>query len=278
MKISAHTLVKNEDQFIWFSVMSVIDYVDKYFIWDTGSTDNTLTVIEEIIKIPKYKSKVEIRKINAGSIFEEDKVRQQMLDVDNSDWFLVVDGDEIWWDESIKKVIDLIQKDGKDIESIVVPTINLVGDIYHYQEADAGNYNLAGRRGHLNLRAVNRNIPGLHSIKPHGLWGYVDENETLIQDRNKEKVIFVDAPYLHATHIVRSSSDDNIYKRGMKLKHELGISFPLDFYYPEVFFKSRPETISSPWKVMDFSFKFRSFFETPLRQIKRRILTAKVGY
>lgn len=278
MKISAHTLVKNEDRFIWFSVMSVIEYVDEYLIWDTGSTDNTIKIIEELLKIPEYKNKIKFRQVNIGEIFEEDKVRQQMLDETKTDWFLVVDGDEIWWDKSIKQIVNLINEKGNEIESIVNPTINLIGDIYHYQEEKAGNYNLAGRRGHYNLRAVNRNIPGLASIKPHGLWGYVDENGTLIQDRNKEKIAYIDVPYLHATFLNRSSSTEEVYKRGWKRKHELGISFPLDFYYPEVFFMTRPEIVDSPWEVMDMNFKLRAFFETPLRKIKRRLFRAKVGY
>ena len=47
-KIWAHTLVKNEERFIWFSVMSVIVNVDKVLIWDTGSTDDTVKIIQKI--------------------------------------------------------------------------------------------------------------------------------------------------------------------------------------------------------------------------------------
>ena len=51
MKVWAHTLVKNEERYIWYAVMSVIDWVDKILIWDTGSTDKTVEIIKEIEKV-----------------------------------------------------------------------------------------------------------------------------------------------------------------------------------------------------------------------------------
>ena len=48
--IWANTIVHNEENFIWFAIMSVIDWVDKMLVWDTGSTDKTVEIIEEIIK------------------------------------------------------------------------------------------------------------------------------------------------------------------------------------------------------------------------------------
>ena len=53
-KVWANTIIKNEDRYIWFSVMSVINYVEKLLIWDTGSTDRTVDIIKLIItKYPK---------------------------------------------------------------------------------------------------------------------------------------------------------------------------------------------------------------------------------
>lgn len=280
MKVSAHCLVKNEDRFIWYSIMSVINYVDVVRIWDTGSTDNTLEVIEEIQKRYAGVNKIIVNKFNLSN-FHEGEVRQQMLDSEDADWFLVLDADEIWWDDSIKLVAETIRKQNNNIESIVVPTVNLVGDIFHYQEKEAGRYNLAGKKGHFNLRAINRSIPGLSSSGEHGLWGWVDNEGVMIQNRDVTKTLFVDAPYLHATHLERSGKKDGdktVYKRAKKLKYELGNNFPLDYYYPEVFFRSRPQIVSPVWKTMSCGYTLRAFFETPLRKINRRIMPAKIGY
>jgi len=278
-RIWAHTLVKNEERFIWFSVMSIIEHVDKVLIWDTGSTDNTVKIIQEIKR--KYPNKIIFNEVGEIDIDRFTKVRQEMLNETNSDWFLMVDGDEIWWEESIRKIIDLIKKSGNNIESIVVPTYNLVGDMYHYQEKEAGRYKLAGKFGHYNLRAINRNIPGLKSAKPHGTWGWTDGNDKMIQDRSVKKVKFVDAPYVHATFLQRSVNaelDKNVPKRARTLKCELGDSFPLDFYYPEVFFESRPNLVLSPWRKMNKRYFAKAVTQTPLKKVKRRLIHGKVGY
>lgn len=274
-KISAHVLVKNEARFVWYSIMSVLPHVDKLIIYDTGSTDGTLKLIETIVKKP----------VISKEDFDEQNIRQQMLDEDDSDWFIVVDGDEIWWDESIKKLTNLIHKKGDDLESIIVPTILPVGDIFHYQETKASGYefdtNKGLKVGHYALRAINRKIPGLSSMKPHGQWGWTDEEGKMIQDRDQKKREFVDAPYLHVTHLQRAGNrlkDSDVFKRLGKLKYELGTPFPSDFYYPEVFFREKPDYIISPWRGMSKEFKFRAFFETPLRKIRRRLIPRNVGY
>ena len=278
VKIWAQTLVKNEEKWLWYSVISIINHVDKIFLWDTGSTDGTLKIIEELKK--KYPGKIDFRQYGEVTSETFTKARQEMLEATDSDWFIVVDADEVWWEDSIKKVLDAIQEEGDKLESIVVPTVNLVGDIYHQQPSSTGKYKIAGRTGHYNLRAINRKIPGLQALGPHGKMGWADGEGKMIQDRDSEKVKFVDAPYLHATNLKRAGlgKDADVIKRKKKLKYELGKSFPKDFYYPETFFCGHPDFVESPWQVMDLPFKFRAFFETPLKVIKRKILPNKIGY
>lgn len=274
MTIWAQTLVKNEARWLWYSVSSVINHVDKLLLWDTGSTDGSTEIEKELEK--KYSGKIILKQRNQKTADDFTLVRQEMLDETKSDWFIVLDGDEIWWEESIRILLSEVGKSGKNLESIVVPTINLVGDIFHYQEKAAGKYRFGDKVGHYNLRAINRNIPGLHSQGAHGVWGWADGEGKMIQDRKTYKII--DAPYIHATNLRRSPVDTDVIKRGKKFRFELGENFTKDFYYPEVFFRDRPEKIPSPWGVMSKSFKFRAFFETPLRKIKRRIFLGRVGY
>lgn len=279
MKIWVHTLVKNEARFVWFSVMSVIDHVDKILLWDTESTDGTKEILKKIKEL--YPDKVDLKFLESVTLEEFTRVRQQMLDKTESDWFIVVDGDEIWWEESIQNVVETIAKEGNKLESIVVPNYMLAGDMYHYQEEKAGQYQLAGKKGHYNIRAINKKIPGLCSKGKHGVWGWADRKGRMIQDRDKSKIKFVDAPYLHTSFLPRAGEFDkekDVPKRQKKLKYEIGHSFPVDFYYPEVLFRKKLLAVPSSWKTMDNKYFTRALVETPLRKIKRRVFPAKVGY
>lgn len=263
-KIWAHTIVYNEENFIWFAIMSVVDYVDKVLVWDSGSTDKTVEIINEIRKIKG--DKIEFKEVGSVDKFQFTKMRQSMLNASICDWILVLDGDEIWWEDSIKRVVDEIHKKGTKIEGIVVPMVVPVGDIYHFQEEKAGCYHLLGRMGHLNLRAISKKIPGLHVDWPYGGESYLDENNKLVQER--EKVIFLDTPYLHVTHLKRSSSKSKAHK----FKHEIGERFPVDFKFPEVLYNPYPKIVPSPWVKITGGEFIKSYLLTPLRKIKRRIL------
>ncbi|KKP46095.1 MAG: Glycosyl transferase family 2, partial [Microgenomates group bacterium GW2011_GWC1_33_28] len=231
MKISGHTLFKNEEKWLWFAVSSVINYVDKLLLWDTGSTDNSWKIAQELKEL--YPDKISLRQYGEVTTETFSKARQEMLDETDSEWFLVVDGDEIWWEESIAKVTASIKKGlANKSESVVVPTINLIGDIFHFQEKEAGRYRFGKLFGHYNLRAVKKDIPGLHSEGVHGIWGWADENNNQIQNRNTFN--FIETPYLHTTFLPRGESreaDLKVPKRGKKLKYELGETLPLDYYF-----------------------------------------------
>lgn len=275
-----HTLVKNEERYLWFAVESVINYLDKLLLWDTGSTDKT----KDIIKLLKRKHKVKIETRFLGEVTPDEftKVRQEMLKLTKSDWFVIIDGDEVWWDNRIKELTDFIRQSNNKYESVVNGYYNIVGDIFHYQEEAAGMYVIDDARGHINIRAVNRNITGLHFSKPHGQQGLYDGSGVLIQERNiDERYHIKEKAYLHFTNVVRSSSragDSKVPKRKIKLKYELGNSFTRDFYYPEVFFRERPDIIPSPWMKYGGKLFFRSLVETPLRKFKRRIFRSPIGY
>ena len=263
MKIWANTVVHNEENFIWFAIMSVVDYVDKVLVYDTGSTDQTVSIINGIKRIKK--DKIIFKELGEVNAEEFPKIRQQMLDESNCDWMLVLDGDEIWWDSSIKNLIKKINTDGNDIDGIVVPMIVPVGDIYHLQAEEAGKYELLGKRGHFNLRAINKKIPGLHADFPYGRESYLDQDNKLVQERNN--IIFVNAPYLHVTHLKRSAKK----RKYNKYKYELGKKVNKGFLYPEILFNNYPSIIRSPWRRISLLDVILAGLLTPFRKLKRRI-------
>lgn len=277
--VFVHSLVKNEERFLWFSVTSVIDYVDRILLWDTGSTDESIRIEKEIKK--RWPQKVELRQYGDVDASSFTRARQEMLEESVCDWVMILDGDEVWWRESIKRARKIIEERGKDLDSLVHRYYNLVGDIYHYQEEEAGRYKIDNEVGHLTIRFFNRHIEGLHFDKEHGVQGIFDGNGVLIQERDKKRRFHTNDYYMHFTHLVRSKTREKdlaVVKRNIKYKYELGKRFPPDFTYPEVFYKDYPSFIENPWQKRSLGYTIRAFFETPLRKIKRRVWKGGVGY
>lgn len=280
MKISVHTVVKNEVRFIWYSIMSVISYVDEVIIWDTGSTDGTIEVIKELKKMFPEKVKVKfIDNVNKNTFTD---VRNQMLAESDSDWFIIVDGDEVWWDKSIKRLVDFIKLNGDKYDSVVSKYYNLAGDMYHIQPENMGKYQIDDVKGNITIRAVNNKIQGLKFGKPHGLQGLFDFNQVLIQNRDSQKRYWMnDVSYLHATNIQRSKNkkeDKKVEKRAKKYKYIKGKKLPLDFYYPESFFYDKPRLVPDIWEKRSLYYEIRAMLFSPLKKVKSVLVKNKVGY
>ena len=258
--ITAHCIVKNEENFVWYAINSILDYMDEIIIWDTGSTDRTVEIVKTI-----ENPKISFEEKGPVSPQEFAKLRNEMIKATDTDWIFILDGDEIWSKVGIEEIIGLITKYGNSKDLIVSPVKMLIGDIYHYQEERAGRYRIKGKTGHLNVRAI-RNFDGLRVKGFFGNEGYTDINNIDIQNLPEERIVFAKNNYLHASHLKRSS------KVNSKYKYELGIPFPKDYFYPEVLFKERPKIVPSPWEPMGFGYKLRAFFETPLKKMKRRLI------
>lgn len=264
--IWGNCLVLNEENWVWYALISVIDYLDKILVWDTGSTDKTVQIIKSI-----KSSKIEFKEYGLVTPETFADARQKMLEATKADWLFLLDGDEIWTEEGIKTIVKVIQKRGNQIESVVVKTINLVGDVYHCLEEKAGRYEIAGRKGHYNLRAMNLKIPGLHADLPYGRQGYFDAGNKPIQERDPKKILFLPVHYFHTTHLSRSSKDNDVPLRRKRRKYEIGESIPRDLDYPEAFSEKRPKIIPDPWLRMSGLEWVRGAVQTPLKKIKRRL-------
>lgn len=265
--IWGNCIIKNEDKYIWFAVKSVINHLDKLIIYDTGSTDRTVKIIEELKE--EYPGKIIFEKKDSVDPAGLTKLRQEMLDRTKSDWLLLLDGDEVWWEESIKRTINEINQNN-NLSALVNPTVNLIGDIFHYQEEEAGKYNILGKKGHFNIRAINRKIPGLHIKNAYPLEGFFDGEGDLIQNK-EEKLRFIDAPLLHLTFLPRSTVDDKATLHRDKVKLEIGKTFRKGFRYPEVFYLERPPGVGDPFIKMNLIYAMKASLLTPLRKLKRRL-------
>jgi len=261
-QINAHILVKNEENFIWFAIRSVIDYVDQMLIYDTGSQDKTVEIIKTIIS-----PKINFEEKGPVNLEQYIRLRQELIDRTKTDWFLQLDGDEVWPEDSIKSLIRLINKASDNVVGIVNRTRNCVGDIYHFLPEEAGDYQLLGRKGHLNIRAVRKTADLKVKLAPP----FNTYTETYInakgpipeQDGN---LLFLDKYLWHMTHLCRSRFDDH-----GKGKLELGIPFPPQTQYPEVFNLQRPMMVADPWIEIKACDWVKSVLQTPLKKLKRKL-------
>ena len=198
--ITLHTIVKNEDRFIKAALISALvsKDVERALVWDTGSTDNT---VSEILSIKD--SRIEfMEKGNAGRR-QLVKLRNEQLEMTKTSWFMLIDGDEIWPEENLQQLILAIKKCGNQTIALVNRTRNAVGDLCHYLPDSEGHYQIGPWTGHLNIRAI-RNLPGL-TVKGEYPDEWYEYEGKKIQDQ-PEKLKFVDTWYLHTTHLKRSDS------------------------------------------------------------------------
>ncbi|OGC91945.1 hypothetical protein A2899_01650 [Candidatus Amesbacteria bacterium RIFCSPLOWO2_01_FULL_49_25] len=274
LKIIAHCMVKNEERFIWYALNSVLDFVDKIMVWDTGSSDKTVPIIQ-LLKSPK----IEFKEVGSVDIHSFTAVRQQMLEVTPGEftWLMILDGDEIWPQSSIKSTVQYCRLH-PDCESVVVRTRNLVGDIYHSLPESTGHYHLTGRVGHLSLRFLNlKAIPGLHVARPHGQQGYFDQNNQLVQEHKAPNTKFLDIFYHHATHLNRSSMSLKVPKRQLKYKLSLGAKLPLS-EIPSIFFIPHPQVVPDATLPAPISYWIKSVTLSPLKLIKSTLALPHQGY
>ena len=89
--ITVHMIVKNEDRFIWYAIQSVVDFVDKLIIYDTGSSDKTLSIIKSI-----KNKKIHLSEKQISNKHDISLLRQKQLEETDTDWIWIVDGDEIY--------------------------------------------------------------------------------------------------------------------------------------------------------------------------------------
>ena len=244
--VTGHMIVKNEERWIWYSIMSVIDFVDELIIFDTGSTDNTVRIIKDIKS--KYEKKIVFEEKGSVSPYEFYILRQEQIERTKSLWFFVVDGDEIWYKKDLEKARYFLEND-KECKLLSVKFINYAGDIYHYRDFNRETYYIDGIKGSITIRFYSMAITGIKCVGKYGVEGYYDIENKPVQTGNW-KIKNIDGSYLHMSLLQRSGKlkgDLDIKYRWKKYKADWDHRFPANFKYPEVFYFKRPREIWNPW-------------------------------
>jgi glycosyltransferase involved in cell wall biosynthesis len=210
--ITAHCLVKNEENFVWYAVKSVINFVDKVIIFDTGSTDKTVEIVQGLVK--EYPDKIIFEEKGECDKKRHTELRQEMVDRTTTDWFMILDGDEVWTRRGMEEALKVID-DNISVECLIAPFYLCVGDVYHYSWR--GKFGIRGRKIHATPRFFKK-LPGIHWNGEYGKDFIVDVEGVVVF--KKDPVLFLENKFWHLTHLWRSASQGE-YSSGGNRKTKL---------------------------------------------------------
>lgn len=266
--ITVHMVVRNEDRFVWYVLASVLPYCSRVLVTDTGSSDRTIDIIKSFSD-----KKIHFRQVPVSDAEGISRIRQEQLENTKTDWFWVVDGDEVYPSATSREITDMVKNEGKRLEGIVVGRFDLLGDIYHKQDESVGTYALFGKKGHIVIRLINKkNIRGLHMEGTYPYEGYYDDAGNEITTHDPKRFAFTRGKLFHAMYLSRSTLGANLsdtFHRG-KWKVELGKK--VSEAIPEVFSMSRPVFVPDVLQPRSHLYEIAATVITPLKIAKRKIL------
>lgn len=260
--VTTHTIVKNEENWVWYALTSVKDFVSTMLVFDDNSSDKTREVITSIDD-----KKIVFSTGQLETAADYTVERNTMLEKTKTDWFVLLDGDEIWNPDDFQKLLDFLETCDKNVYGVVIRTRNCIGDIYHYLPESAGNYHLLNQKGHLTIRAY-RKLPGFSWAGSYPMEAYVDDKGVPISDQ-PEHLKFLDVYYWHVTHLSRSS-DKNMVKGWRTVRIESGIKVESEKLLPPVLFSKAPITMFDPLVHRSSKYELVASLITPIKQLKRK--------
>ncbi|OGH92245.1 MAG: hypothetical protein A2534_04975 [Candidatus Magasanikbacteria bacterium RIFOXYD2_FULL_39_9] len=255
--ITAHCLVKNEENFVYYTIKSVVNFVDTIMVFDTGSTDKTVEIIKDLVK--EYPNKIIFEEKGVADGKRHTELRQEMLDRTKTEWFMVLDGDEVWTKRVMEEALGVI-KSKSTVEAILAPFYLCVGDIYH-RTFRKGPMKMLGRQDFFYPRFI-KIVNGVH-------WSGDYNQDTLLTGDKKvfcadNNSVILQEKYWHMTHLKRSSQDDNDYSSGgnRRIKRRLSyfiIGRKINEPAPEVFAGKEAE-LKMPYPISFINF-FKLLFK-----------------
>lgn len=154
MSITAFTILKNEIDYIGYSIMSILDYVDELVYADGGSTDGTIELIEHIKKKYDKDNKIKLFKNKDCKDLKKDYTRlfNWVLKQCTSDYVM-------FWHA------DMIMTNPKAFKNIKEPTIRYFINMVSFVKG-GNKYFSSGRANR--WHTIYKNDYGLHQYGDYG--------------------------------------------------------------------------------------------------------------
>lgn len=260
--ITAHMIVKNEDQWVWYAINAVLPYVDQLLLEDTGSRDQTVKIIKSI-KNPK----IIFHQSSLLKASQLTALRNRQIKQSKTPWIWLVDGDEIYPEQTAREVLMAIKK---SLSIIAVRRYDLLGDVYHRQSEEVGEYQLYGEKGHLVSRLFNLNkLKNLQVIGDYPNEEYFDGNLSTLKIPKKE--VYITKNYLfHTMYLQRSSLGKNIFGTINRSKYKIEIGTKVPIPPPKILSMPAPLELN-PLKHRGIAYNLIAGIVTPFKKMKRSL-------
>lgn len=143
-RVAVNCMVRNAQETVYEALVSTGAVADEVVVFDTGSTDHTITAIKAAQKVLSHK-KFTFRQIDGipdltgwsyqgGSFLPSYRladVRNSMIDATESEWIWVVDADEVYTANDAKHIRTWIRHSGADVDAIWLPLMWICFDGQH---------------------------------------------------------------------------------------------------------------------------------------------------
>lgn len=99
-------LVSNDDYWLPYALKAVEHKFSRYVIYDVGSKDRTLEVIEAFEEDHKENHDLYIRRLPMVPKNVQGAFRNSMIAEARSEWYLILDGDEVYSEKGVQAIQD----------------------------------------------------------------------------------------------------------------------------------------------------------------------------
>ncbi len=170
--LTVHFMVRNEYPTCYFSLLSVLPGVEKAVVVDTGSTDGTMELLQEVKRL--FPDKVELSECDEApdstdwsfSKFNPRNhaltgIRNWMIQQTKTKFCWVVDGDEVYRDQGVQQVAEYIRNFPDLVQAAYVPLLWFARDLNHLcNDVYPGVYGYTGRLFRTKDLSVKGSFPG----------------------------------------------------------------------------------------------------------------------
>lgn len=242
--ITVHCTVCNEEYWIWFALQAMTNLPLKILLCDTGSEDLTPEIIKHC-RLPQ----IEYRKIGKINPHEHALLRNEMIRDTQTEWFAIVDGDEIWPLYLWRQIHHTLNDPHVDI--LIVPNISPFPRLGYVGHGDT-EFTIAGVKGEYYAKVfrIKNNLRWRDDFSSSFL---AYEDGTVISGGNLPSMQVMATPMTHLTMLPRSPLDAQTLGRDSKLNIG-GTPSIQDFFripsltlLPEILLKHRPPLVKNPF-------------------------------